>query len=600
MIVRPQTNPRHHDFITYDFEWNGEKQWSDTPIREIGQHIHEDKSSRSFAKLGITLCGAYDKARGYRAYKTLEEFVDGELTTENSGCRFYAHFGGASDMVFLITVLAKRKDLSIRAIFSSSSAIMVSVKDRYNRTWMFLDSFWTMRTGLRSIGKWLGAGNEKGDLDHSKSHSWEVLKEYNEQDCKILYTAIERFQLVINDAGGELRVTGASTALDLFLRRYLKRPIRNSREIDEYVRPAYKASRVEALARKMVEGKVYDINSSFPYSFTFPCPGGVIDSLKTLPNNPDVLWCADVDVTVKEQFLPPLPYRGEKDGRLFFPTGSFRTRLTSEDLKCGDFVINKVHSCWTFEDRDDLGQYAEDLFALRQGSSGFESQVWKIIVNSLYGKWAEGEDKEFLLINPTSVDPKLEGLAPGIFLGTEKVPVDHSHVPFSTFITARSRRLLREHALVAYNQTGIVSYLDTDSIFTTADLPTSNKLGGLKLESSIQNGFFQGAKLYAYEKLVENSDPVVLVKAKGFSRVVSEGGQGEERLSYEDFISLTQGSEMQVERMRRIKELVRENKGFDFIPDAVRTSKRLGTPTPKRCFQGDYNSRPWTVEEIAA
>ena len=154
--------------------------------------------------------------------------------------------------------------------------------------------------------------------------------------------------------------------------------------------------------------------------------------------------------------------------------------------------------------------------------------------------------------------------------------------------------------MTAYKQTGIVAYLDTDSIFTTADLATSNKLGGLKLESEIQNGLFQGAKLYAYEKLVENHDPVLLVKAKGFSRVVSEGGQGEERLSYEDFVSLTQGSEMQVERMRRIKELVRENKGFDFVPDAVRGAKRLGAPTPKRCFDGDFSSRPWTVEEIAA
>jgi len=586
MIIRPPTAPRLHAITAYDFEWSKEAYSEETT---------KSGSKRLRGKLAITLAGAYDE-RGYRAYKTLEDFCQGEFTTVNSGRRFYAHFGGASDMVFLIRVLARRKDWQIRAIFSGSSAIVVSIEDRYGRRWTLLDSFWTMRVPLASIGEWLGF--PKLEFDHTAEHTWSELRTYNERDCMVLHRALCSFQETINDLGAELRVTGASTALDLFLRRYLQRPIRNSERINDYARPAYQASRVEPLQSRCDAANVYDINSSFPYSMTFPLAGDPMGAClrngrPTLPSCESALWVADCDVLVPDQYLPPLPYRGKKTGRVYFPTGKFRARITSEDMRCGDFQVLKVHSSELFEARTDMAEFATELFKRRQGG-GFQSQCYKILSNSLYGKWGEQSEKEILLINPATVSPDLEALAPNIFLGSEQIEVKHAHVPFSAFITARSRRILREYALEAYRQTGAIYYLDTDSVFTTATLPESKALGGLKLEAQIASGAFHGPKLYAYSKL----DGRELVKAKGFSRVVSSPKQGEtSRLTYSDFLSLKEAGAVAIERMRRIKELVRENRGFEFEPDVLVSDKRLGKPHAKRKPHGT-DSVPWGVGEL--
>jgi len=571
MIVMSQTAPRRHAISTYDFEWR--------------THEYKSRKRSEVATLGLICAGAFDE-RGYRAYSNLEEFLAGELTTENSGRRFYAHFGGASDMVFLIRALAKR-EYEIKAIFSGSSAIVVIVRDDVGRSWMFLDSYWTMRVPLAVIGDWIG--DAKQAFDVRAEHSLAEWHDYNRQDCRLLWLALCRFQDTINDRGAELRVTGASTALDLFLRRYLKKPIHNSERVDAYVKPSYCSSRVERIEETMGNGYCWDINSSFPYSMTFPCPGSMLGASTRIPDKG--LWVADVEVSVPHQWLPPLPYRGD-DNRVFFPVGKWRTRITSEDLACGDFQIGKVYSCWTFEERDDLAAFASDLYSLR-ALGGFEGQTFKIVLNSLYGKFAEQPEKESILIRPSKVPLHAQAIAPHIYMVEETKEVPHSHVAISSLITARSRRILRKRALDAYQRSGFVAYLDTDSVFTTATFEESKQLGGMKLEATIVKGEFHAAKFYTYQKQGGSE----LVKAKGFSRVVSEAG-GEQRLTYDDFCRLKNGEEMTVTRMRRIRELVREHKGFDFEPEVVKMVKRLRNPMPKRKPQNSGSSVPWEVGEL--
>ncbi len=585
MIKRIETPLYRHAITTYDFEWN-KREWK------------KDARGRHRSELAFIIGGAYDE-RGYRWYTSLESFIMGELTPENAGRRFYGHFSGASDMVFLIRILARHKDWEIKGLFSGSSAIMVSVTDRMGRRWTFLDSFWTMRVGLATIGEW--TGDAKDEFDHTREHSLAEWRTYNEQDCKVLHGALTNFQEIVNDRGGELRVTGASTALDLFLRRYLKRPIDNWERIGTYVRPAYIASKVQKYRDSCQRANVYDINSSFPWSMTGDLPGDLLGTSHKLPTRDGALWVADVDVKVPQQYLPPLPARLEGDNRIYFPTGNFRTRITSEDFLCGDFDIAKVYSCWEFDPCDDMRQFAEDLFGMRAGG-GFQSQVWKIIVNSLYGKWGEREDKEILIVNPHEWTPALQMIGPHIYLGEESKTIEHAHVPFSAFITARSRRKLREIELEAYRQ-GPLYYSDTDSVFCAATLATGKGLGELKHEYSILAGLFEGSKLYALEKdlpLCYRDEKRFLAKAKGFSRVVSEGGEGEKRLSYEDFWRIQEGESVVIERMRRLKELVRENGGFDFEPDLIRQEKQLRFPKPKRAPTSDGDSRPWDVEELRA
>ena len=60
----------------------------------------------------------------------------------------------------------------------------------------------------------------------------------------------------------------------------------------------------------------------------------------------------------------------------------------------------------------------------------------------------------------------------------------------------------------------IVSYCDTDSLFTNGNLPTSDKLGDMKNEYEFVSGYFMLPKTYCIVK----NDGSIKVKAKGFTR----------------------------------------------------------------------------------
>jgi hypothetical protein len=613
-IYRERRKARRALISTYDLEWRRED-------------------------LGVTLCGAYDEERGYRWYQTPAQFLRGELVPGNSGRRFYAHYGGGADMVFLMRELAKLpSDFRIRGAFSNSAAIMVRV-ERGEHSWLFVDSFWTMRAKLAKIGEWLGL--PKLDDKSTDDMTPAELRTYNERDCVILYQALQRFQEAILAVGGELGITIASTALKTFLRKYMKHPIRNGRALDEYVADAYTASRVERFAERCERANYFDINSSFAYSMLSAVPGNMIGfetGRRGLVLPESGLWFADVTLRVRSEY-PPIPFRSAS-GRIFYPNGTFRTKISSEDFACGDFDIDSVHSIMRFEERDDMRGYAEDFYRLRL-QSGFEGQVYKSALTNLYGKFAEHDEKHVIEINPTENDWTGETmmLTPGVVVRCEKRPVKHSHVPISAMITARSRRYLLEHIRAAAKQ-GRVYYCDTDSVICDAELETCShvkgdhsacaidsckQLGGLKKEFAVKRGRFVSPKLYAIEK----EDGGQEVKAKGFSRALGilgpgelsglpEGREAKERalreivkrdskkradegervpLDYEVFARLSEGHAAVIERMLRIRELIKSD-GIDYTPRTVFMTKTINTQLrPKRRPYGG-GSVPWDVEEI--
>src|SRR5207245_174765 len=124
-----------------------------------------------------------------------------------------------------------------------SSAIIVHVS-RGKNAWHFVDSYWLMRDSLANIGKWIGL--EKGEKEDKKIFYAPIseLKIYNERDCIILYQAVQQFEIALLDLGGELKMTQASCALNLFRRAFLRSEIVTHRRVNEICRQAYFASRV--------------------------------------------------------------------------------------------------------------------------------------------------------------------------------------------------------------------------------------------------------------------------------------------------------------------------------------------------------------------
>lgn len=571
----------------------------------------------------VRLVGVYDREIGYRCYQTVGSFLEHELTHKNRGRWFYAHAGGLADFQFLLEKLIAKKGYKIKASCSGSSLIIVHVT-RGKNSWHFVDSYWLLRERLRKIGEWLGMkkGNEDESEEFYRDAPFSLLRDYNEMDCVILHRAIEAFEEALWELGGMLKMTVASCSMELFRRRFLKSPIETSSFANLMARKAYFASRVEVFNHEVgkdcghpedgsqcvpecINAWYYDVNSSFPYAMTFKIPGEMTHHVHgRMPGNYDRIFMADVEIRVPGSNLPPIPTR--LGGRLFFPTGEWRSWLMSTDLelleRCGG-KVTRVHECVAFESRDDLSDFANSVYDLRAKSTGFMEIACKYVMNSAYGKFAECDEKRGIEIDPVKPGTKDQGwerLFPGCYIHTKKVAIPHEHVAISAHITAIGRRTLFDFM----SETSKVHYCDTDG-FSTDDYlgpGVEGVLGGLKLEKRIRHGEYVTQKVYRLDgdelkKGVWKPLGDKGVRAKGFSRLdTDERGNKVPGLASKRFDEIMNGGTVQYRRMMRSTELLRR---AETTPRERLFPKRLSNEqVEKRVFYPDGHSRPWDMSEL--
>lgn len=546
--------------------------------------------------LQVRIVGVFD-GEEYRHYPNVKAFLRGELSSRNRGRWFYAHAGGLADVQFVLEALVQDGSFEVKASFSGSSAIIVHVR-KGNNVWHFVDSYWLLRDKLANIAKVVhmeksGPAGED-DWDDEQIKEWyasvpmEKLVWYNENDCRILWRAIDAFETTLLELGGQLQMTLASCAMQLFRRHYLTRTIDTADPINRSSKESYFASRVEVFRRDITDAHYYDINSSFPYAMTKPVPGNLIATTKRLPKG-DSLYTADVEIEVPEHYLTPMPAR--LAGRVFFPVGRWRGWFTNVDIELlqeeGGRIL-KVHEVMVFEPFLDLAAYATDLYTRRKNATTeLEKVVYKLLLNSLYGKFAESELKDSLHINPSvktlaRLNPE-DMLFPGAWIETSTVAVPHMHVPISAHITAQARRTLYRFL----SHSNDFHYCDTDGFSTTALYHTGPELGELKLEREIKEGFFVAPKVYRLDDKV---------KAKGFSLGWDEKKQKKKERAIALFEDLVANREIEVERMVRI----RENFGKGRIAPCEKIVKKglRGTNLTKRFTYPDGSTRPWHIDEI--
>lgn len=603
IIDKPAVTRR---FLTYDMEWiPGEELYQTCAACDgagcgrcegNGYQVHKHRTD----PLAARMVGVYD-GENYRRYRTVDEFLNGELTSANRGKWFYAHAGGLADMGFvlerLIEAVGQSDAYKVEASFSGSSAIIVKVVRGHN-AWHFVDSYWLFRDKLDNIAKFIGRGGE-GHEEKRKTKAeareffskatFAELAEKNVRDCEVLWTAINMFETALLELGGQLMMTIASCGLQLFRRKYLKGAIETSQSINARAELAYCSSRVEVFAATCGRAYKWDLNSSFPFAMTQPVPGDCTGLRRSLPEmGRGALFLADVDVTVPDGYLPPLPYRCQ--GRVFFPTGSWSGWYTSVDLELllrEGGRIERVREVATFDARDDLAMYATDLYARRKASTDtFERVVYKYLLNCLYGKFGESPYKSQIVVNPDVIDlvgdplngvPPMEMLLPGVWRQDLKVPVEHAHVPISATIVARARTTLYD----GLSMCDAIFYTDTDSNITTTNLESSNELGAWKLEDEIVEGRFAAPKVYGYT----NTKGEKVHHAKGFSDM--DGAR---------FDLVISGQKVPYQRMARLRELYG---GKTTAPVEVLVEKALkGLALPKRCMYPDGQTRPWHVKEL--
>lgn len=338
-----------------------------------------------------------------------------------------------------------------------------------------------------------------------------------------------------------------------------------------YAREAYYGGRTEIFT---MAGKCLlylDVNSHYPAAMLVPMPIGIAkyatggDPARILEGAQGERWIGIIDCEVEipsGTYLPPLPVRlairrnrnglhGEtvkasdgKAAKLVFPTGTFRGTWDTAELlllaECGG-RITKVHAQAWYPTRAVFADFIMRMFAYRKPVDGTApdpglSALAKLMMNALYGKWAQGELQTEFLTDvgdeewSGGTSPVMDEL--GLEERTTAKALEHSVPQMAVHVTAVARArlwkmmnaVLQLAELVGVPRERALYYCDTDSIIISAEvlkrarqlpqpkdakdretlaeglrlLGGSKVLGELKLEHKIARARFVSNKLYRY------------------------------------------------------------------------------------------------------
>lgn len=381
----------------------------------------------------------------------------------------------------------------------------------------FFDTLRHWPMSVEQMGRYLGIA--KLDRLHrhcTGAHRCLRCLKYCRRDTEIVWRFVSRMLQRYEAMKLRLRSTLPSMALQLFHTKFYRRPWPTVSANDRtFFREGYYGGRVEVYHFGVVKGPIhhYDVNSLFP-SVMKMCR---YPDLETFQKTTTPDWSkegmAEVTIVVPETRYPCLPARSNE---LVYPYGVIRGTWPYPEIRAAlerGAKILSVHRAAEYHALP-LGQpfakYVDFCYRSRMRSTHDLDRVfWKLMMNSLYGKFGQGEG--LIIIHN---DREME-------FGSAAA---QANVIWAAYVTSHARVRLLEFL----ESTSVCYYTDTDSLFTPDVLPTSTKLGKLKWEGTATTAQFFGNKLYLmwdYHsdcgmcKATGNVDGTICTKCRGTGRM---------------------------------------------------------------------------------
>ena len=418
-----------------------------------------------------------------------------------------------------------------------------------------------------------------------------IFRAYLERDCRSLAEAYSRFQFEIVGQFGipETGSTLATTALKIFDHMYPLDSIDPNREYQSFIRQSLYGARNEIYCRYGEKLTLYDIRSMYLSCYDTPVPIGRLSWVHRPTLERGTLAETVVEVP-KDWYIGPLPLH--KSGSLLFPVGTFKgwwdmveLRYAAE-LGCRVKVIRQLEA----EEEPVLQEFGEKLVGLRYASNPELAKLWKVLGIQLIGKLAQARPSTVIIHRTKLRD--LEGWTPIdprelYFEGDRAVNrglqnyQDRTIKPALTMRIRAEARVRHHRALTQALETGKLFYCDTDSIYTTSQLPIGPHAGELQVVDTAIRAYFIMRKFYGYVR----PSGEVKQKSSGFSGF---------KLTEEQFLQVLDGGELLV----RNQKPTLSSSGTIFRSgggklEGIRYQRSIRTPstTQNRVIDG-YNTRP--------
>ena len=559
-----------------------------------------DRVERRTQRPGFTrpfLCGIYDGSDYFQfsGPDCLLSALGFILSKKYRGYYIYAHNGGRFDFLHLLPLLRLTgRSFELLTVGSSIQLLSVNEPGSARAPWRFVDSYRLIPVSLKAATEAFKTTRKLASHDlslHEDDPSW---AEYQKVDCISLYEVLKKYHELVEDKlGGEVGITAAATSMRTFRRAYLRSPIKRHTEHHEFVRRAYYGGRVE-IHRKQAEGlRYYDINSCYPYVMMGEIPTGDAQTWEGTPTahqRRKMVGFARASVRVPESDpLPVLPVRANS-GRLIFPVGEFEGVWSSAELIRAEERGARVtwHESVWFETSKALEHFTLDLYSYRDRSRADYDEslafIAKILLNSLYGKFGMKTDKEKLVVIGPDEEPP-EGAIPNtdepdcrVWRVPQEVDAPYIIPQIAAHITAKARLHLHHYAEIALSR-GILAYMDTDSIITSADMSDycGTSLGALKDEGAgrLYSGIFLQPKVY----LLTAGDGSTKVAMKGYRERTADA-----------FRRLQRGESLSYQLLEKVGTMAR--RGFKNGPLMRTVVRQARTEDEKRIYLEDGSTRP--------
>lgn len=487
--------------------------------RDAAYDIEYDES-------GILAIGYYDHEgfRSFPDFPSLLNHVIRDLPPETA-VRLWAHYGKRVDHLALLSSVRGH----LRQVLGKPGDWVGYVIDWNGVRIELRDTFNFFAVGLDRLARDL-VGEQK--VDRGNLLPGELLKanperfwQYLEQDCRLVWLIVQRIQAFCDSWKVQVPWTAASLALSVFLRFLYDKgerdpiwTIRSARHqalLDEAYKGGYVAAFIDGVYDTCF---AYDVNSMYPTvmrEIMVPVLPYVRYVAEEQPGEPAIYR---ITFCQGRRDVPPVFLVRTKDG--LKPAYEGETVVTSIELDYAKSFLEsyEIHEgLQFFGSRPIFHDYIDDIYqkrkeAIEKGDKA-HALFYKLLMNSLYGKFAEREETWEICDLPGENDtwtfyPELE-----TFLVKRTRIVRHRSVPIAAFVTAAARVYLHR-IMTEFIENGIpVLYCDTDSVKALGEAPSSvsvsaSELGALKLERV-------GAIAIAGKKLYVHADET---KAKGFGK----------------------------------------------------------------------------------
>ena len=507
-----------------------------------------------------------------------------------------------------------------RYIIRGSDFIMISYKHKSGKRVTFLDTMNYIRFSVFALGKILGLPKlDKPDFlgtyVYKDSVKGKQLQDYNIRDSYISFKFGEFIQKAANEAGTNLKFTVASTSMSLFQNKYLSKKIAQpERETMENMFKGYYGGRVETFYRGMIDIKshkdtkyYYDINSLYPHvmkKYIYPDANSLKykvwdfekwsdqdKALEVVNKYHGISYC---EIEVPENLdIPLLPCK--HDNKLLFPSGDFDNYQTHIELRKAlklGYKIKVAHTYYYTYNTRLFENFVTDIYDKRlvcKKNKDTMELFWKIILNSLYGKWAQKLDySEIFFVDDDKQKDKVDryvdeniiniqnGLEPrykidspdkrtrildnGMMIDDSRIyyvtDLESTTYPkfinpiYSIYITSYARLELYKWFEYILSRKGKVYYADTDSVITDIKLPTGKKLGEMKLELTVDKKLILvKPKMYYAESKTGES----YCKAKGLHNLKE----------LDKFLNVLYTGHFEFIKFSKFKESIRRNLAFN-------------------------------------